>query len=196
MTHVEIVVNRISEVKILLPEFESKCSDQIIRASKIVIDAIKQGGKVLLCGNGGSAADSQHFAAELVSAFSREISRPAISAMSLTVDTSILTAFSNDFSFDNVFARQVDAHGKEGDVLVAITTSGSSLNCILAAKAAKARGMKVITLTRVGGEISQFAEQSIEVPSVNTQHIQECHIISYHIMSEIIESSLFGEDLS
>ena len=100
-----------------------------------------------------------------------------------------------DFNFENVFARQVDAHGKKFDVLVAITTSGSSLNCILAAKAAKAKGMKVVTLTRAGGEISQFADQSIEVPSSNTQHIQECHIISYHIMSEIIESSLFGEDL-
>lgn len=194
MTQIETLTKRFFEIQNLIPEFESKCSPEIIQASELIINCIKAGGKILLCGNGGSAADSQHFAAELVSAFSRELSRPPISAMSLTVDTSIITAFSNDFNFENVFARQVDAHGKQGDVLVAITTSGSSKNCIYAARAAQALGMKVISLTKTEAEISKFSDQSIQVPSNNTQHIQECHIIAYHIMSELIENSLFGKE--
>ena len=158
----------------------------------MLILAFRNGSKVLICGNGGSAADSQHFAAELVSAFSRDIKRPALSAIALTVDTSIITAFSNDFGFENVFARQVEAHGREGDVLIAISTSGSSKNCLAAVVAAKQLGMKTIALTRKGGMIGSETDLAIEVPSTSTQHIQECHIVGYHIMSELIEEALYG----
>lgn len=183
---------RINELSELLHEFESQCIDSLTSAAALLTDAFQKGSKVLICGNGGSAADSQHFAAELVSAFSRDIERPALSAIALTVDTSVLTAFSNDFSFDNVFARQVQAHGRKGDVLIAITTSGSSKNCIAAVRAAKDLGMKTIALTRKGGQISAEANLKIEVPSTNTQHIQECHMVGYHILSELIEKSLYG----
>ena len=151
------------------------------------------GKKILICGNGGSAADSQHFAAELVSSFSKNVSRRAISAIALTTDTSILTAFSNDFSFEKVFMRQVEAHGNQNDVLIVITTSGKSRNCILAVKQAKIMGLKTVALTSMDAEVSKEVDVSIEVPSVNTQHVQECHIVAYHILSEIIENAVLEE---
>jgi D-sedoheptulose 7-phosphate isomerase len=183
---------RINELSKLLEEFESQCLESLTVAAASLMDAFRKGSKVLICGNGGSAADSQHFAAELVSAFSREIERPALSAIALTVDTSVITAFSNDFNFDNVFARQVEAHGRKGDILIAITTSGSSKNCIAAVRTAKGLGMKTLALTSKGGQISAEADMAIEVPSTNTQHIQECHMVGYHILSELIESALYG----
>lgn len=192
MNSLKIARKRISELSDLLPKFEWECISSLTEASEILILAFRNGSKVLICGNGGSAADSQHFAAELVSAFSRDIKRPALSAIALTVDTSIITAFSNDFGFENVFARQVEAHGREGDVLIAITTSGSSKNCLAAVVAAKKLGMKTIALTRKGGMIGSETDLAIEVPSTSTQHIQECHMVSYHIMSELIEEALYG----
>jgi len=192
LNSIQIAHKRISELSDLLAIFDSECSASLASASDLLVDCFRRGSKVLICGNGGSAADSQHFAAELVSAFSREIKRPALSAIALTVDTSVLTAFSNDFGYENVFARQVEAHGREGDVLIAITTSGSSKNCVAAVAAAKGLGMKTIALTRKGGMISNVADFSVEVPSANTQHIQECHMLSYHIMSELIEEALYG----
>ena len=148
------------------------------------------GNKLLICGNGGSAADSQHFAAEFVSSFSKNISRPAFSAIALTTDTSFITAFSNDFSFNGVFERQVQAHGRKNDVLVAITTSGESMNCLRAVEQAKSQGMKSIAITSVGASISSLVDVSIEIPSNNTQHIQECHMITYHILAELVENSI------
>lgn len=187
-----IARKRISELSDLLPKFESECGQSLAEAAEILTLSFQNNSKVLICGNGGSAADAQHFAAELVSAFSREIARPALSAIALTVDTSIITAYSNDFGFENVFARQVEAHGRKGDVLIAITSSGSSKNCLAAVKAAKKLGMKTIALTRKDGIIKAETELAIEVPSTNTQHIQECHMVGYHIMSELIEEALFG----
>lgn len=192
MNSIEIARKRISELSELLPRFESECSASLVDASGLLTTAFRDGSKVLICGNGGSAADSQHFAAELVSAFSRDMKRPALSAIALTVDTSILTAFSNDFGYENVFARQVEAHGRKGDVLIAITTSGSSKNCLAAVVAAKGLGMQTIALTRKGGMICAETDLAIEVPSTNTQHIQECHLMGYHIMSELIEEALYG----
>lgn len=192
MNSMEITRKRISELSELLPKFESECIFALVEASEMLTLAFRSGAKILICGNGGSAADSQHFAAELVSAFSRDLKRPALSAIALTVDTSIITAFSNDFGFENVFARQVEAHGKEDDVLIAITTSGSSKNCIAAVLVAKSLGMKTIALTRRGAMISRETDLSVEIPSTNTQHIQECHILGYHIMSELIEEALYG----
>lgn len=188
----EIARKRISELSDLLPKFESECLSSLVEASEILTLAFRNGAKVLICGNGGSAADSQHFAAELVSAFSRDLKRPALSAIALTVDTSIITAFSNDFGFENVFARQVEAHGRKDDVLIAITTSGSSKNCLAAVVVAKGLGMKTIALTRKGAMITAETDLAIEIPSTNTQHIQECHILGYHIMSELIEEALYG----
>jgi len=108
----------------------------------------------------------------------------------LTTDTSVLTAFSNDFSFENVFMRQVEAHGNQNDVLIVITTSGKSRNCLLAVKQAKIMGLKTIALTSTGAEVSSEVDISIEVPSSNTQHVQECHMVAYHILSEIIENTI------
>lgn len=192
MTALEIVQKRIYELSDLLRVFESECTASLLAASELLTNVFRDGSKVLICGNGGSAADSQHFAAELVSAFSRDIERPALSAIALSVDTSILTAYSNDFGFDKVFARQVEAHGRRGDILIAITTSGSSKNCLEAVAAAKKIGMKTIAMTSKSGLICRETDLAIEVPSTNTQHIQECHIMSYHIMSELIEKALHG----
>ena len=188
-----IISSRINELKALLLNFESKCENQMILAAELIARAVISGKKILICGNGGSAADSQHFAAELVSSFSRTVSRRAISAIALTTDTSILTAFSNDFSFEKVFMRQVEAHGKQNDVLIVITTSGMSRNCILAVKQAKILGLKTVALTSMDAEVSKEVDVSIEVPSVNTQHIQECHMVAYHILSEIIENAVLEE---
>ena len=188
----EIARKRILELSNLLPKFESECISSLAEASEMLTLAFRSGAKVLICGNGGSAADSQHFAAELVSAFSRDLKRPALSAIALTVDTSIITAFSNDFGFENVFARQVEAHGRKDDVLIAITTSGSSKNCLAAVVVAKGLGMKTIALTRKGAMITAETDLAIEIPSTDTQHIQECHILGYHIMSELIEEALYG----
>ena len=191
-SHLKIAKSRILEVSTLISDFESQCLNQISAVASLMTEAFRNGSKVLICGNGGSAADSQHFAAELVSAFSKDINRPALPALALTVDTSILTAFSNDFGFNGVFARQVEAFGLPGDILIVLTTSGQSENCIQAVAAARKGSLKTIAFTRAGGSISDLVDFSILVPSTNTQHIQECHMISYHIISEIIELELFG----
>ena len=188
-----IISSRINELKALLLNFESACENQLILAAELIARAVISGKKILICGNGGSAADSQHFAAELVSSFSKTVSRRAISAIALTTDTSILTAFSNDFSFEKVFMRQVEAHGNQNDVLIVITTSGKSKNCILAVKQAKTMGLKTVALTSMNAEVSKEVDVSIEVPSVNTQHVQECHMVTYHLLSEIIENAVLEE---
>jgi D-sedoheptulose 7-phosphate isomerase len=188
-----VLSQRINELKNILLKLESSCQNQIITAAELISKAIFSGKKILICGNGGSAADSQHFAAELVSSFSKNVYRKAFSAIALTTDSSILTAFSNDFSFDKVFARQVEAHGNLNDVLIVITTSGNSKNCLLAAEQAKIMGLKTIALTSMGAIISNEVNVSIEIPSRNTQHIQECHMVVYHILSELIENNIVGE---
>ena len=194
MAQIEVINKRITELAKLLPNFEASCSTSILEGAALISKTFNSGLKVLICGNGGSAADSQHFAAEFVSAFSRDLNRKALPAMALTVDTSVITAFSNDFSFENVFARQVEAHGNQGDVLVVLTTSGNSRNCIAAVREARKLGLKTIALTRVGGAIAKEVDSSIDVPSTNTQHIQECHMLSYHIITEIVENTLFKGD--
>ena len=193
MTQIETLMKRFFEIQNLIPEFESKCSSEIIQASELIVNCIKAGGKILLCGNGGSAADSQHFAAEFVNIFSKAINRRALPAMALSTDTSIITAIANDSSYDQVFARQVEAYAEPGDVVIAFTTSGSSQNCINAVVSARAKGAKTIAFTCVNADISKLVEISVEVPSTETQHIQECHIIAYHIIAELVENQLFVE---
>ncbi|MCK9243945.1 MAG: D-sedoheptulose 7-phosphate isomerase [Candidatus Marinimicrobia bacterium] len=165
--------------------------DTIETAARMLIDCYQAGGKVLLCGNGGSAADAQHLAAELVSRLKLE--RPAIAALALTTNTSLLTAIGNDYKFDLVFVRQVEAFGRAGDVLIGISTSGSSENVIKAVEFARMEGIKSIALTGAkGGRLAEKVDLAIKIPSANVQRIQECHITVGHILCDLIESALFG----
>ncbi len=185
-----LVSMKLKELQALLNETIDECSSDIVEVANVLVKAFKSGKKLLICGNGGSAADSQHFAAEFVSSFSREIKRPSLPAIALSTDTSIITAFSNDYGFDGVFERQVEALGQKGDVLMAITTSGNSKNCIKAIEMAKSKGLVTVALTQKNGFISKISDFSIGIPSKNTQHIQEVHIASYHIICEIVENAL------
>jgi phosphoheptose isomerase len=160
----------------------------IARAAEVMRDAVLAGKKVLLCGNGGSAADAQHIAAELVGRF--VIERRPLPAIALTTDTSALTAIANDYGYEHVFSRQVDALGAEGDVLIAITTSGTSKNVIAAADVARARGMKVIGLTGArGAAFVASCDAGVAVPSLVTARIQECHIAIGHLLCEAIDEA-------
>ncbi len=157
-----------------------------IMAAQAISDGLRAGNKLLVFGNGGSAADAQHVAAELVGRFQRE--RAALAAIALTVDTSILTAVGNDYSFKQVFARQVEALGRRGDVAMGISTSGESPNVVAALQAAKAQGLKTIALTgRDGGSVGRAADIHVNVPDQNTQRVQEAHMTLLHVMCEVIE---------
>lgn len=154
-----------------------------------VAGALRKGGKVLICGNGGSAADSQHIAAELVGRFKRE--RRALAALALTTDTSILTCLANDYSFDKVFERQVEAHGRGGDVLIGLSTSGASLNVLKAFQ--KAREMGIVTvgfLGRDGGVIKPECDLALVIENADTPRVQEMHILAAHIVCGLVEESL------
>lgn len=165
------------------------CSGVIEAAGEWLINSLKQGGKVLLCGNGGSAADCQHIAAEFVVRYEKK--RQALAAIALTTDSSILTAHANDYDFETVFSRQVEALGNEKDCLIAISTSGKSKNILSAVDAAKSKGMIVIALTGCeGGELSKKATISVIVPSVVTARIQEAHILIGHWWCGAIEEAL------
>lgn len=190
----ELINAKLDELVNVLSNFVSVDKESIIEAALLISEAYSNGNKVLICGNGGSAADSQHLAAEFVSSFSKDIKRKALSAIALTTDTSVITAFSNDYNFDGVFARQVEAHGKPGDILIVFTTSGSSKNCINAVFQASKLSMKTIAFTKKSALISKEVDIAIEVPSGDTQHIQECHLFSYHLLAEIVENSLFRKE--
>lgn len=154
-------------------------------------DALQRGNKIIFCGNGGSAADAQHLAAELIGRY--QLERAPLAALALTVDTSALTAIANDYSFDEVFARQLRGIGREGDVLVAISTSGNSKNVIRAVEAARENGIKTVGLTgRSGGQMRQLCDVCICVPSDRTNHIQEMHIAVGHVICGEVESKLSG----
>jgi D-sedoheptulose 7-phosphate isomerase len=189
----DIITLRFNELSELIPKFKNNSKESIVATATSITKAFESGRKILICGNGGSAADSQHFAAEFVNIFSKEINRRALPAMALSTDTSIITAIANDSSYDQVFARQVEAYAEPGDVVIAFTTSGSSQNCINAVVVARAKGAKAIAFTCINADISKLVEISVEVPSTDTQHIQECHIIAYHIIAELVEKQLFVE---
>ena len=164
-------------------------ADAIETAGALLIATLKQGGKILLCGNGGSAADCQHIAAELVVRYEKK--RQAMAAIALTTDSSILTAHANDFDFETVFSRQVEGLGNAKDCLIAISTSGTSKNILKATEAAKAKGMTVIGLTgNEGGELSVLSTVSVVVPSKVTARIQEAHILIGHWWCGVIEEAL------
>ncbi|MDY6978745.1 MAG: phosphoheptose isomerase [Pseudomonadota bacterium] len=169
-------------------------ADPIARGVELMVAALQRGNKILSCGNGGSAADAQHFAAELVCRFERE--RPELAAIALTTDTSALTAIANDYDFNQIFAKQVRALGKPDDLLLAISTSGNSPNVISAIEAAHTRGLQVIALTgRDGGDIGRLLQGSdveIRVPAENTARIQEVHLLAIHCFCHQIDAQLFG----
>ena len=169
------------------------CARSIAEAAEVIAGAFLSGGKLLLCGNGGSAADCQHMAAELVSRFSRDLERRALPAIALTTDTSFLTAFSNDCGFEGIFERQVEGLGRAGDVLIGISTSGNSRNVIRAVEAARKKKIRTIALTGNGGRLTAMVDITIAVPSADTQYIQEAHVAVEHILCELVESVLFRE---
>lgn len=168
----------------------------ISQAIELMFAALSNGNKILACGNGGSAADCQHFAAELVGRFERE--RFPLPAMSLTTDTSILTAVGNDYSYKEIFSKQVQAFGQAGDVLLAISTSGNSANVVAAAEAALEREMRVVALTgKDGGMLAKImtdADVHINVPHARTARIQEVHLVTIHCICDGIDVALFGGD--
>ena len=165
---------------------------QIEQVAWRIVDSYRNGGKVLIAGNGGSAADAQHITAELVSRFTFD--RPALPAMALTTDTSILTAISNDYGYEKLFARQLQANGREGDVFIAISTSGNSKNVINGLAVAKEMGIASIGLTGAsGGAMATLCDLCICVPSDSTPRIQESHILIGHILCAAVEEALFGE---
>ena len=171
----------VQDMKKIMPEVAS--------AGLRVRTALEKGRKILICGNGGSAADSQHMAAEFVGRFVKE--RQSLPALALTVDTSLLTAVGNDYGFDCVFSRQVEGLGQEGDVLIAISTSGNSANVVKAVKTAKEKGIYVIALTgENGGILAKGSDLCLAVPSQVTARIQEMHIMIIHMICEIAEADI------
>jgi D-sedoheptulose 7-phosphate isomerase len=166
----------------------------IAAAAAEMAAALKSKRKIMACGNGGSAADSQHFAAELLNRF--EIERPGLPAIALTTDTSTLTSIANDYDFKDIFSKQVRALGHDGDVLLAISTSGNSPNVVRAIEAAHEKGIKVVALTgRDGGEIGKKlhgSDREIRVPARNTARIQEVHLLAIHCLCDLIDAQLFG----
>ena len=167
----------------------------IAKAGTALAHALKSGKKAMACGNGGSAADSQHFAAEIVGRFERE--RPGMPAIALTVDTSAITAIANDYDFDRVFSKQVEALGQPGDVLLGISTSGNSKNVVEAIKAAHARQMVVIALTgRDGGAMAKLlrpGDHHLNVAHQRTMRVQEIHLLAIHCLCEVVDNVIYGE---
>jgi D-sedoheptulose 7-phosphate isomerase len=168
-------------------------ADAILEAARVLAGSLAGGHKILLCGNGGSAADAQHIAAEFVSTLNQSFSRPGLAAIALTTDTSILTASANDFGFAGVFERQTQALGQPGDVVIGLSTSGNSENVLRAVDYGRAHGMRTIGLT--GDAVCKLADAAeivIRVPSSITQFIQESHIMIGHILCDVVEQTLYG----
>jgi D-sedoheptulose 7-phosphate isomerase len=178
-----------SEVKL---EIEKKCKEGVFKTVDLLVNAYKNGKKVLLCGNGGSAADCQHIATELMIRLSHDVKRPALPAIALTTDTSNLTAGGNDIGFENIFARSIEGLGNEGDVLIAISTSGNSPNIIKAVEKAREKRISVIAfLGGTGGKLKDKVDLPVIIPSANIQRIQEGHITIAHIICELVERELY-----
>ena len=171
----------------------SECIKPLIEASKLIVGSFRNRGKLMICGNGGSAADAQHYAAELIVRLSHDIERPGLPAVALTTDSSILTAGGNDIGFDNIFARQVEGLGHPEDILLVISTSGNSKNLLNALDVAKDKKIKSIGfLGSGGGKCKDAVNIPIIVPSNNTQRIQETHLLLGHILLELIERELYS----
>ncbi|MBO1256359.1 phosphoheptose isomerase [Alteromonas sp. 5E99-2] len=186
----ESIQTKIAAAEVLPPYIES--------AALMMVEALIRGNKILCCGNGGSAGDSQHFSSELLNRYERD--RPSLPAIALTTDTSTITSIANDYSYDEVFSKQIRALGQAGDVLLAISTSGNSRNVINAMEAALSRDMTIVALTgKDGGEMAGFLSENdveIRVPSNRTARIQEVHLLVIHNLCESIDDSLFPTDES
>jgi D-sedoheptulose 7-phosphate isomerase len=180
------IATKQAALKVLVPS--------IVSAGKLMAESLRKDGKVMSCGNGGSAADSQHFSAELLNRFERE--RPGIAGIALTTDTSTLTSIANDYEYNEIFSKQVRALGRAGDVLLAISTSGNSPNVMRAIDAAHEKGVKVVALTgRDGGKMAaqlKAGDVEIRVPAKVTARIQEVHLLALHCLCDLIDEQLFG----
>jgi D-sedoheptulose 7-phosphate isomerase len=185
----EHISSSIATKKALLDDLEVLSA--IEQASQLVIDTYKAGNKTLLAGNGGSAADAQHIAGEFVSRF--YFDRPGLSSIALTTDSSVMTAISNDYGYEKIFSRQIQAMGNEGDVFIGLSTSGNSANVIDALMRCKEKGIKTIGLTGItGGNMADLCDICIRVPSPDTPRIQESHILIGHILCYLVEEAIFG----
>jgi D-sedoheptulose 7-phosphate isomerase len=175
-------------------KMEGACKAEILVAVQAIAEAFRSGKKILLCGNGGSAADCQHIAAEFMIRLNHDLHRPALPAIALTTDTSNLSAGGNDIGWENVFARNVEGLGNEGDILWAISTSGNSPNVINAIEKAREKKLFIIAfLGGTGGKMKEMADLPIVIPSSNIQRIQEGHITAAHIICELVEMDLYGK---
>ena len=175
-------------------QVQAACLDDVVVAAEVMTRCLTGGGKLLICGNGGSAADAQHLATEFVSTLTLDHPRPSIPAVALTTDTSLLTAIANDFGVEQIFARQVASIGREGDVLIAISTSGNSPNVLRAAEEARSRGLSTIALTGAsGGALAPLADVAIRIPSTVTAHIQECHLAVEQLLALLVERDLYPD---
>jgi len=185
------LLKKSAEVKLRVAE---SCGREILSSADAMSQCFRDGGKLLLCGNGGSAADCQHMASEFVSRLTVAFDRPGLPAIALTTDASFLTAFANDCGYDGIFERQVQALGKPEDVLIAISTSGNSKNVILAVDQAREMGITSIGLLGMGGRLSGLCDIAISVPDDTTQHIQEAHLAIEHVICDLVEIQLFDRD--
>ena len=187
--------NKISKLieESIMPILKCKeISNEINQVKDIILDALKNKNKIILFGNGGSAADSQHMAAEFIGRFL--VDRQSIPAISLTTDTSILTAVGNDFGFENIFSRQCESLVSKGDIIIAISTSGNSTNVINGIKTAKEKGGIIISLTgNNGGKLNNISDKILKVPTEHIPHIQECHRVIIHILCDLIEKELMND---
>ena len=192
--HKERIRQSLSETLRVLDEIraDTEMVDTVSQIAGLCVEAIRSGHKILLAGNGGSAADAQHLAAELMSRFAFD--RPGLPAFALTTDSSVMTAVGNDYGFERLFARQIEAAGNRGDLFIAISTSGGSGNILAAIDTARERGLKVIGLTGArGGDMAALCDAAVRVPSEETARIQEAHITLGHIICGLVEQELFGE---
>jgi len=182
----------IQENNTVLVKMLDQCVSDIKEASDLLISAIKNGNKIIWCGNGGSAADAQHMAAELMGGLVSHDREP-IPSIALTTDTSFITAWANDTGYETIFSGQIDGLGNAGDILIAISTSGNSVNVLRAIKCAKNKNMKIIILTgETAGKMKDLGDVKICIPSTNTQRIQEGHLLAEHILCELMEASILN----
>ncbi len=185
----QTLLQHVQESAALKQAFFQAEAERIVVQGQDMAERLRRGCRILVCGNGGSAADAQHFAAELSGRFVKE--RRALAGMALTTDTSALTAIGNDYGFERIFSRQVEALGRPGDLLVGISTSGNSPNVILAVEAAKEQGMKTLGLLgRDGGQLKALCDETLVVPSLITARIQEVHQMVYHFWCEVIDAHI------
>ena len=186
------IINQLRESSDVKNTMIIACVEDIEKAAEMMVAAAENGRMIFWCGNGGSAADAQHMAAELMGGL-RSHDRPAIKSIALTTDSSFITAWANDTDYESIFSRQIEGLGNEGDVLIAISTSGNSKNVIKAIEASRDKGISVIVLTgKSGGVLKELGDVTISIPSDDTQRIQEGHLLTEHILCEMVEKSVIG----